>query len=67
MNKGSFDFINFGHALGRSEMKKLMAGSGECALYCGGCTIRCGVTPCYVSGDSMVCQGHTYTCDNPHC
>jgi len=34
------NFIDFGHALGRSEMKKLMAGSGGsgnvCYCYCGG-------------------------------
>lgn len=61
------DSLNFGNVLGRSEMKKLMAGSGECALYCNGCTIRCGTTPCYVSGDTLTCNGQVYDCNNPNC
>jgi hypothetical protein len=60
--------LNAGQILGRSEMKKIMAGSGgECALYCDGCTIRCGVSPCYVESGAMVCAGQTFTCDNTHC
>jgi len=61
------ELLNTGQVLGRNEMKKIMAGSGECALYCDNCTMRCGVTPCYVHGTTMVCDGKTYTCYNSHC
>lgn len=45
MKKESLNFINLGHALGRSEMKKLMAGSGgniHCSI--GGSQWQCGPT-----------------------
>lgn len=61
------DLLNAGQVLGRSEMRKIMAGSGECALYCGPCTLRCGITPCEVSGGVMTCQGRIIDCDNAHC
>lgn len=35
MKNANSNFIDFGHALGRSEMKKLMAGSGGSGnIYC---------------------------------
>jgi len=40
MKNQTFDLMNFGHALGREEMRKLMAGSGcpECPTCTGGCS-----------------------------
>lgn len=60
--------MKFAKMLSRNEMKNIMAGDdeegGECALYCDGCTIRCGVSPCSVQGDHMHCNGETYDCSN---
>jgi len=61
------NFIDFGHALGRSEMKKLMAGSGgttceacvECWSHLYGTTYEC----CY--GTYSCEKGSAYVrCDN---
>lgn len=61
MEKGKFNFINFGSALGRSEMKKLMAGSGStnwvvCTYdshVCDACATYDGSSPYYKC--SQVC------------
>ncbi len=63
MEKGKFNFINFGRALGRSEMKKLMAGSGSS----GGCseTLNCpnGYTATCTSESGYCHVENNGTCD----
>lgn len=57
MKKESFDFINFGHALGRREMKKLMAGSG-CSI-----TVECsGGDPCKCTAENGTCERTSTGC-----
>jgi len=54
--KKTFDLMNFGHALGREEMRKLMAGSGGgCGESCaGGCSGNCD-TCCNVPSHGFLC------------
>ncbi len=61
MKKESFNFINFGHALGRSEMKKLMAGSGAWTDEYG-CTYTGGSVSCRSYYDCLtgVCTSSVY-------
>lgn len=57
MKKKTFNFLDFGHALGRSEMKKLMAGSGSDNCNGKACEITSG---CFTARNSnCVPQGGT--------
>jgi len=60
--------LNFGHALGRSEMKKIMAGSGGgCYRCCYGITTNC--TECVYSSYEPACPDgwNRYSCCSGNC
>lgn len=65
MKHSKNNVMNFGHALGRSEMKKIMAGScGTNAIYCYCCDGIHTDELCFGDGDPMTYCNSNFACSS---